>query len=53
MVFDVAMSLSNFNTVYVLFVIPENIKIRTKNHVTLFIRSRSRGHVISCAVFQE
>ena len=40
-------------TVYVLFVIPENIKIRTKNHVTLFLLSRSRGHVISCAVFQE
>ena len=30
------------NTVYVLFVIPENIKIRTKNHVTLFLLSRSR-----------
>ena len=42
-----------FITVYVRFVIPENIKIRPKNNVTLLILSRSRGHVISCAVFQE
>ena len=36
-----------YRTDRVLFVIPENIKFGSRNHVTLLPSSRSRGHVIS------